>query len=127
VALTTDTLRVMLRVAWAKTNAAQGSLQTVLTNLMTGQHTVSESGKLSTSRGAGDLNSADTPLRDVNPTYRAEGYSQLLDLFDTAKANLIAAGTADPTDAQVNAEMMGLLVPRYECTNDFAFVGLGRS
>ncbi len=44
--------------------------------------------------------------KDFSPTDAAELASELLDRYDEAKAALIAAGTASPTDAQINAEML---------------------
>jgi hypothetical protein len=50
----------------------------------------------------------------------AEGISSLIDLYDSARADLITAGTASPTDAQIYAEMKFRLVPVRELTKDFS-------
>lgn len=46
--------------------------------------------------------------------------SDLLDLYDEARANLIAAGTANPSDAQIYAEGLLLLAPINVIRSDFS-------
>lgn len=46
--------------------------------------------------------------------------SDLLDLYDTAKANKVAAGAANPTDVQIYDEGLALLVPQNEVRADFS-------
>lgn len=58
--------------------------------------------------------------RDLTPTNIAELCGEILQRYDEAKASLIAAGTAQPTDDQVYAELLAMLQPITESTPDFS-------
>lgn len=54
----------------------------------------------------------------LTPTDIAELCGEMLRRYDEAKADLVAAGTADPTDDEIYAELLAKLVPITESTID---------
>jgi hypothetical protein len=119
-----EDLALKLEEAYGLVIAGKGSLETVIRSLIGEKHSEDKKGKISTSRGAGDINSADTPIPGFSPNRHAKQYLQLLRLFKDAKRYLIAQGVADPSDAQLYSEMDELLrCPVTECRNDYSLCG----
>jgi hypothetical protein len=57
---------------------------------------------------------------DFNPTDAVDLLSEIRDRYDEAVAKLIANGTASPTDAQIQTELLATIRPNRGAFSDFS-------
>lgn len=100
--------------------------------LLDALNAANDTASLSASTGSGSVvetsaNGHSTKFADPNsasslvaPADIADMTSDLLDLYDSANAALIAAGTPTPSDEEIFEQMLAELQPAYESTPDFS-------
>lgn len=114
-AASSDIKRLFLRGIYATATAGEQSLSEVLNSLALGSYKANSAGKFISSSAASNrkVEFIVPPAgRGLTPSEIGEVLSQLLDLYDEAKAALVSVPIATPTDAQIFAEMMDRMKPR---------------
>lgn len=104
--VSTDLKRLFIRQLLWTAEESGGTLIDALKDLAKAALRKTKNGKILVSTSGNGHVSNWEVSQDFTPTDAAELASELLDRYDEAKAALIAAGTASPTDAQINAEML---------------------
>ena len=117
--------RSQLRRIWRQVPTTHATLLDAL-------NAANDTASLSASTGSGSIvetsgNGHSTKYADPNaasslvaPADIAEMASDFLDLYDSAQAALIAAGTPAPTDEQTFEQMLAELQPAYHATVDYS-------
>ena len=120
---TTPFKRSWLRAKYAAAVAASSTLLAYL-NTLNGS-AVTASGSAGGSISSVSANGRTTTLAAASQFTLAgqdiaELCGEMLDLYDSSRAALVAAGDASPTDAEIYAQMLSDLHPAYQYSPDFS-------